>query len=96
MLGSLCTEGSSSLLNLSRSGKEHVFQTPRIPLSFGVIIDSFGLLLPIIVPGYANSSADTDASTMELGEFRFQGPLYACMQDSSELIQSPGQVDPQN
>ncbi|KAK7289941.1 hypothetical protein RIF29_03997 [Crotalaria pallida] len=117
MLGSLCTEGSSGLLNLSRSGQflltEHLPQqtwSPKYaplqvnafgntmshpqysrqgtcnsdtqnPTLFGVNIDSSGLLLPIIVPGYANSSADTDALTMALGESGFRGPLYACMQD---------------
>lgn len=138
MLGSLCPEGSGSLLNLSRSGQSLLTEqlpqqswTPKYaplqvnafgstmshaqysgkdsamvpphcnsdtqnPTLFGVNIDSSGLLLPTTVPGYANSSAATDASTLALGESGFQSPLYACMQDSSELLQSAGQVDPQN
>ncbi|KAJ1422506.1 auxin response factor 8-like [Sesbania bispinosa] len=62
---------------------------------FGVNIESSGLLLPTTVPGYTTSSADTDASTMPLGEAGFHNSLYVCMQDSSELLQSAGQVDPQ-
>ncbi|KAL1348606.1 hypothetical protein HN51_024595 [Arachis hypogaea] len=138
MLGSLCPEGSSNLLNLSRggqsipteqlpqqswppkytplqvnafsnsmshvqySGKDIAVASPhrnsdaQNPTLFGVNIDSSGLLLPTTVPHYTTSSADTDASTMPLGDSGFQGPLYACMQDSSELMQSAGQVDPQN
>ncbi|KAK7276162.1 hypothetical protein RIF29_17297 [Crotalaria pallida] len=63
---------------------------------FGVNIDSSGLLLPTTVPRYTTSSADTDSPTMPLGESGFQGSLYACVQDSSELLQSVGHVDPQN
>ncbi|KAL1308312.1 hypothetical protein HN51_050250 [Arachis hypogaea] len=138
MLGSLCPEGSSNLLNLSRggqsipteqlpqqswppkytplqvnafsnsmshvqySGKDIAVASPhrnsdaQNPTLFGVNIDSSGLLLPTTVPHYTTSSADTDASTMPLGDSGFQGPLYGCMQDSSELMQSAGQVDPQN
>ncbi|RYR25063.1 hypothetical protein Ahy_B02g058697 isoform C [Arachis hypogaea] len=138
MLGSLCPEGSSNLLNLSRgghsipteqspqqswpakytpmqvnafgnsmshvqySGKDIAVASPhrnsdtQNPTLFGVNIDSSGLLLPATVPHYTTSSADTDASTMPLGNSGYQGPLYACMQDSSELMQSAGQVDPQN
>ncbi|MED6214740.1 Arf8p [Stylosanthes scabra] len=138
MLGSLCPEGSSNLLNLSRggqsipaeqlsqqswppkytplqvnafansmshvqySGKDIAVASPhrnsdaQNPTLFGVNIDSSGLLLPTTVPHYTTSSADTDSSTMPLGDSGFQGPLYACMQESSELMQSAGQVDPQN
>ncbi|XP_057751715.1 auxin response factor 8-like [Arachis stenosperma] len=138
MLGSLCPEGSSNLLNLSRgghsipteqspqqswpakytpmqvnafgnsmshvqySGKDIAVASPhrnsdtQNPTLFGVNIDSSGLLLPATVPHYTTSSADTDASTIPLGNSGYQGPLYACMQDSSELMQSAGQVDPQN
>ena len=84
------------------SGKDSAMVSPHCssdtqnPTLFGVNIDSSGLLLPTTVPHYATSSADTDASTMPLGETGFQAPLYACMQDSSELLQSAGQVDPQN
>ncbi|KAJ7960002.1 Auxin response factor [Quillaja saponaria] len=63
---------------------------------FGVNIDSSGLLLPTTVPSFVTSSVDTDASTMPLGDSGFQSPLYGCMQDSSELLQSAGQVDPPN
>ena len=62
---------------------------------FGVNIDSSGLL-PITVPGYTTSSADTNSSTMPLAESGFQGSLYGCMQDSSELLQSAGHTDPEN
>ena len=137
MLTSLCSEGSSNLLNLSSgqsmpteqlpqqswapkytplqvnafgnsmshvqySGKDTAVVSPHCntdtqnPTLFGVNIDSSGLLLPTTVPRYTTSSADADASTMPLGESGFQGPLYSCMQDSSELLQSAGQVDPQN
>ncbi|KAG4920428.1 hypothetical protein JHK86_049241 [Glycine max] len=61
---------------------------------FGVNIDSSGLL-PITVPGYTTSSADTNSSTMPLADSGFQGSLYGCM-DSSELLQSAGHVDPEN
>ncbi|CAJ1960705.1 unnamed protein product [Sphenostylis stenocarpa] len=63
---------------------------------FGVNIDSSGLLLPTTVPGYSTPSADTNSSTMPLGESGFQGSLFGCMQDSSELLQSAGHIDPQN
>ncbi|GAU32060.1 hypothetical protein TSUD_214150 [Trifolium subterraneum] len=138
MLGSLCSEGSGNLLNLSRSG--HSMLTEQLPqqswdskyspsqvdgignsmshvqysgrdtaivpphcnsdsqnsVLFGVNIDSSGLLLPTTVPRYTTASADADASTMPLGESGFQGSPYPCMQDSSELLQSAGQVDAQN
>jgi hypothetical protein len=138
MLGSLCSEGSGNLLNLSRSG--HSMLTEQLPqqsweskyspsqvdgignsmshvqysgrdtaivpphctsdsqnsVLFGVNIDSSGLLLPTTVPRYTTASADADASTMPLGESGFQGSPYPCMQDSSELLQSAGQIDAQN
>ncbi|XP_057442079.1 auxin response factor 8-like [Lotus japonicus] len=84
------------------SGKDTAMVSPHInsdtqnPILFGVNIDSSGLLLPTTVPRYTTASANTDASTMPLGESGFQGPLYPCMQDSLELLQSAGQVDPQN
>ncbi|KAL5076974.1 hypothetical protein RYX36_015958 [Vicia faba] len=62
----------------------------------GVNIDSSGLLLPTTVQGYTTSSADTGASTMQLGESGFQSSLYACMQDSSSFLQNAEQSDPQN
>ncbi|AES99073.1 putative transcription factor ARF family [Medicago truncatula] len=138
MLGSLSSEGSGNLLNLSRSGHSmlteqspqqswaskyspsqvdaignsmsHVQYSGRdtsiVPphcssdaqnsVLFGVNIDSSGLLLPTTVPRYTTASAHADASTMPLGESSFQGSPYPCMQDSSELLQSAGQVDAQN
>ncbi|MED6151241.1 Auxin response factor 8 [Stylosanthes scabra] len=137
MLGSLCPEGSSNLLNISQGGQSIPAELPQQswppkytpmqvnafgnsvshvqysgkdiavaslhrnsdtqnPTLFGVNIDSSGLLLPATVPHYTTSSADTDTSTMPLGDSGYQGPLYSCMQDSSELMQSAGQVDPQN
>ncbi|XP_004490754.1 auxin response factor 8 [Cicer arietinum] len=139
MLGSLCSEGSGNLLNLSRSGHSMLNEqlpqqswaskyspsqvnaignssmshmqysgrdTAMVPphcnsdsqnsILFGVNIDSSGLLLPTTVPRYTTASADTDASTMPLGESGFQGSPYPCMQDSSELLQSAGQIDNQN
>ncbi|XP_061348007.1 auxin response factor 8-like isoform X4 [Gastrolobium bilobum] len=92
----------NSMSNVQYSGKDTAMVPPHCnsdnqnPTIFGVNIDSSGLLLPTTVPRYATASADTDASTMSLGESGFQGPLYACMQDSSELLQSAGQDDPQN
>ncbi|KAI9073136.1 hypothetical protein K1719_044913 [Acacia pycnantha] len=59
-------------------------------------INSSGLVLPTTVPGYAPSSINTDASTMQIGNSGFQGHPYACTQDSSEILQSFGQVDSQN
>ncbi|XP_028768782.1 auxin response factor 8 [Neltuma alba] len=74
----------------------HCASDAQNPTLFGVNIDSSGLLLPTTVPGYSASSVGTDASTMPLGDSGFQGPLYNCVQDSAELIQSSGPVDPQN
>ncbi|KAL9320197.1 hypothetical protein ACSQ67_012036 [Phaseolus vulgaris] len=84
------------------SGKDSAMVLPHLNSDaqnstlFGVNIDSSGLLLPTTVPGYSTSSADTNSSTMPLGESGFQGSLFGCMQDSSELLQSAGHVDPQN
>lgn len=61
---------------------------------FGVNIDSSGLLLPTTVPSFGGSSVDADVSSMPLGASGFQGSLYGCVQDPSELLQNPGQVDP--
>ncbi|KAK4274967.1 hypothetical protein QN277_018119 [Acacia crassicarpa] len=74
----------------------HCTSDAHNPTLFGVNIDSSGLLLPTTVPGFSTSSVGTDASTMPLGDSGFQAPLYNCVQDSAELIQSSGQVDPQN
>ncbi|XP_020234108.1 auxin response factor 8 isoform X1 [Cajanus cajan] len=93
---------SNSMPHVQYSGKDTAMVPPHCnsdtqnPIIFGVNIDSSGLLLPTTVPRYATASADTDASAMPLGETGFQGALYPCVQDSSELLQSAGQVDPQN
>lgn len=60
---------------------------------FGVNNDSYGLLLPTTMPGFATPSNEADVPSIPLGDPSFQNPLYGCMQDSSEL-QSTGQVDP--
>ncbi|KAJ6684153.1 AUXIN RESPONSE FACTOR 4-RELATED [Salix viminalis] len=54
----------------------------------------FGLLLPTTVPRYPTSTADTDVSSMPLGDSGFQNSLYGCGQDSSELLPNAGQMDP--
>ncbi|KAJ7964379.1 Auxin response factor [Quillaja saponaria] len=75
---------------------QHCNSDTQNPTLFGVNIDSSGLLLPTTVPSFATSSVDTDSSTMPLGDSGFQSPLYGCMHDSSELLQSAAQVDPPN
>ncbi|KAI4307727.1 hypothetical protein L6164_030883 [Bauhinia variegata] len=92
----------NSVLHTQYTGKDsamvpsHYNSDTQNPTLFGVNIDSSGLLLPTTVPGFTSSPAGTEASTMPLGDSGFQSPLYACMQDSSELLQSAGQIDPQN
>ncbi|KAL5125265.1 Auxin response factor 8 [Glycine soja] len=92
----------NSMQHVQYSGKDTAMVPPHCnsdtqnPILFGVNIDSSGLLLPTTVPRYTTASADSDASAMPLGESGFQSPLYPCGQDSSELVQSAGQVDPQN
>ncbi|XP_019455757.1 PREDICTED: auxin response factor 8-like [Lupinus angustifolius] len=92
----------NSVSHVQYSGKDATMVSPHCNSDsqnstlFGVNIDSSGLLLPTTVPRYITSSADTDSSTMPLVESGFQDSLYGCMQDSSELLQSPGQLDPQN
>ncbi|KAL5129160.1 Auxin response factor 8 [Glycine soja] len=86
----------NSMQHVQYSGKDTAMVPPHCnpdsqnPILFGVNIDSSGLLLPTTVPRY------TTASAMPIGESGFQSPLYPCVQDSSELVQSAGQVDPQN
>lgn len=129
MLGSLCPDGSGSLLALTGEqppqqpwaskfphsqvhafsdstslppypGKEAVEEPENCSLDtqnrtlFGVNIDSSGLLLPTTVPTYGISSIDADVSSIPLGGSGFQGSLYDCVQDSSELLNGAGQVDP--
>ena len=60
---------------------------------FGVNNNSYGLLLPTTMPGFATSSSEADVPSIPLGNPSFQNPLYGSMQDTSEL-QSTGQVDP--
>jgi len=92
----------NSMPHVQYSGKDTAMVSPHCnsdtqnPILFGVNIDSSGLLLPTTVPRYTTASADTDASAIPLGESGFQAPLYPCVQDSSELLRSAGQVDPQN
>ncbi|KAK7305604.1 hypothetical protein VNO77_43510 [Canavalia gladiata] len=93
----------STMSHAQYSGKDSAMVLPHCNSNaqnstlFGVNIDSSGLLLPTTVPGYTASSADTNSSTMPLGESGFQGtPLYACLQDSSELLHNAGHVDQQN
>lgn len=95
------TAFGNSMPHVQYSGKDSAVVPPHCssdnqnPTLFGVNIDSSRLLLPTTVPGYTNSSVNADAS-MPLGESGFQGSVYACMQDSSELLHSSGQADPQN
>ncbi|KAL4652266.1 hypothetical protein ACB092_01G220300 [Castanea dentata] len=63
------------------------------PTLFGVNIDSSGLLLPATLSTFA-TSVDADVSSMPLGHTGFQSSLYSSVQDSSELLNSAGQVDP--
>ena len=63
------------------------------PTLFGVNIDSSGLLLPATLSSFA-TSVDADVSSMPLGHTGFQSSLYSSVQDSSELLNSGGQVDP--
>ncbi|KAM5558345.1 hypothetical protein ABKV19_020178 [Rosa sericea] len=63
------------------------------PTLFGVNIESSGLVFPTTVPNFATSSNDADMP-MPLGDSGFQSSLYGCMQGSSELLHSAGQVDP--
>ncbi|KAL2333148.1 hypothetical protein Fmac_014361 [Flemingia macrophylla] len=53
----------------------HCNSDAQNPTLFGVNIDSSGLHLPTTVPGNTVSSADTNSSTMPLGESGFQGSL---------------------
>ncbi|KAL1566704.1 Auxin response factor 8 [Salvia divinorum] len=59
---------------------------------FGASIDS-GLLLPTTVSRVVTSSVPADMFPMPLGSSGFQSPLYNYVQDSSDLLQSTGQVD---
>ncbi|PSS36616.1 Auxin response factor like [Actinidia chinensis var. chinensis] len=70
--------------NCSLDAQNHTF--------FGAHNDS-GLLLPTTL-STVGTSVNTDVSSMPLGASGFQGSLYGCMQDSSELLHSAAEVDP--
>jgi len=61
---------------------------------FGANIDS-GLLLPTTLPNIG-TSVNTDTSSVPLAGSGFQNSLYGCIQDSSEMLHSAGNVDPTN
>ncbi|KAM2761342.1 hypothetical protein COP1_025817 [Malus domestica] len=73
--------------------QENLNSDTHNPTLFGVNIESSGLLFPTSAPSFATSSNDADIS-MPLGDSGLQRSLYGCMQDSSELLHSAGQVDP--
>ncbi|CAN1228620.1 Auxin response factor 8 [Linum perenne] len=63
------------------------------PNTFGMNIDSSGLLLPTTVPRVATKSpSDPDVSSMPLSEAGFQNSLYS----SSEFLPGTGQVESLN
>ncbi|KAG7981630.1 hypothetical protein I3843_04G005800 [Carya illinoinensis] len=72
---------------------ENCISDSHNPAPFGVNLDSPGLLLPVTMPTFA-TSVDADVSSMPLTNSGFQNSLYGSVQDSSELFQSSGQVDP--
>ncbi|XP_010250613.1 PREDICTED: auxin response factor 8 isoform X2 [Nelumbo nucifera] len=67
---------------------------PQNHTLFGVNIDSSPLLLPTSVPNLGSSSVEPDVSSMPFGGSGFQNSLYGCMENSSDLLNSAGQVDP--
>ncbi|KAK1410605.1 hypothetical protein QVD17_37142 [Tagetes erecta] len=71
---------------------------PNQGLFGGSNIDSTGLLLPATVSNIGTSSPETDlTTTLPSGPSGFQNASYfGYMQDSSELLQNPGQIDPPN
>ncbi|KAK9106417.1 hypothetical protein Syun_022428 [Stephania yunnanensis] len=62
---------------------------------FGVNIDSSPMLLQGVVPSLGTSSIDTDVSSVPFGASGLQSSMYSCMDDSSGLLNSVGQVDVQ-
>ncbi|KAK9115661.1 hypothetical protein Sjap_014608 [Stephania japonica] len=62
---------------------------------FGVNIDSSPMLLHGVVPSLGTSSIDADVSSMPFGASGLQSSIYSCMDDSSGLLNSVGQVDAQ-
>ncbi|KAK9062144.1 hypothetical protein SSX86_019330 [Deinandra increscens subsp. villosa] len=74
-------------------------EAPNQGLFGGRNIDSAGLLLPTTVSNIGTSSPEADlTATIPSGASGFQNASYfGYMQDSSELLQSPGQqIDPPN
>ncbi|XP_077231469.1 auxin response factor 12-like [Tasmannia lanceolata] len=59
---------------------------------FGANIDSS--LLPTQVPNLSSVSIDTDVSAMRYATSCYQSSMYGCINDSSSLLQDPGQVEP--
>ncbi|XP_043695422.1 auxin response factor 12-like [Telopea speciosissima] len=79
-------DGSVEADNCSGDAQNHTL--------FGVNIDSSELLLPTSVRNLVTSSIDADVSSIPFGASGLQSPLYGCMDDSSDLLHSAGQVDP--
>lgn len=90
---------SSTSLSQAFPGKDAIIESEignsDAPNSafFSVNNDSYGLLLPTSMPGFAIPSSEADTPSIPLGDPSFQNPLYGCTEDSSEL-QSAGQVGP--
>ncbi|MFS8007621.1 putative transcription factor ARF family [Helianthus anomalus] len=83
------------------SGAEHEtsnLEAPNQGLFGGTNIDSTGLLLPATVSNVGTTPPETDlTTTMPSGASGFQNANYfGYMQDSSELLQHTGQIDPPN
>ncbi|XP_042505938.1 auxin response factor 8-like isoform X2 [Macadamia integrifolia] len=99
MLGSLCPEGSGNLMNFPRIGqsmlREQQQQQSWVPKFAFSQANTFGLLLPTSVPNLGTSSIDADVSSIPFGASGLHSPLYGCMDDSSDLLHTVGQVDPQ-
>ncbi|KAM0003452.1 putative transcription factor ARF family [Helianthus debilis subsp. tardiflorus] len=95
--------GAPSVLSYPKktSGVEHEtsnLDAPNQGLFGGTNIDSTGLLLPATVSNIGTTSPETDlTATMPSGASGFQNANYfGYMQDSSELLQHTGQIDPPN
>ncbi|KAJ0703715.1 putative transcription factor ARF family [Helianthus annuus] len=95
--------GAPSVLSYPKktSGAEHEtsnLDAPNQGLFGGTNIDSTGLLLPATVSNIGTTSPETDlTTTMPSGASGFQNANYfGYMQDSSELLQHTGQIDPPN
>ncbi|KAJ0468758.1 putative transcription factor ARF family [Helianthus annuus] len=95
--------GAPSVLSYPKktSGAEHEtsnLDAPNQGLFGGTNIDSTGLLLPATVSNIGTTSPETDlTATLPSGASGFQNANYfGYMQDSSELLQHTGQIDPPN